>query len=268
MTYIENEKVIRQLRENAVVGELPLPEFELLRISGPFKSTQHFLESSFIEFGQLLNMTSINPGSNVLDYGCGLGRLAIPFSLYLKNGSYLGIDTNLTSLEHCRKTFSGNDKFEFMHVDLYSKVYNKSGKGFSLLESTKLARKFDTGFLFSVFTHVLPENINELLEFIFMALNPGGEMLATFFLLNDRSLAEVNAGRATKKFAFEHNGARTDIEDVPEFAVAYFQDDILKRLASVGFSDPFIIQGAWANAPQQFHKPHQDIMVCRKPGIK
>ncbi len=87
MSYVENEKVIRQMRESAVVSKIPLPEFELLRISGSFRSTQHFFESSFIEFGQLLNMTSISPGSNVLDYGCGLGRLAIPFSLYLKNGS-------------------------------------------------------------------------------------------------------------------------------------------------------------------------------------
>ncbi len=109
-----------------------------------------------------------------------------------------------------------------MHVDLYSKMYNKSGKGFYLLESTRLARKFDTCFLFSVFTHVLPENINELLEFIFMALNPGGEMLASFFLLNERSLAEINAGRAIRKFAFEHNGARIDNIDVPEGAVAHF----------------------------------------------
>jgi SAM-dependent methyltransferase len=263
-SYIENEKTIRQLKISDAAGKIPLPNFDLLKISGPFQSVNEFFETSFFNFGELLNMTSTTPDSCVLDYGCGLGRLAIPFSLYLRNGHYVGIDANLTSLEHCKKSFAENDKLKFMHFDLYSKMYNQAGKGFSMLGSTELEMKFDICFLFSVFTHVLPENTNELLEFIFKVLKPGGEMLATFFLLNEHSLAEIMAGRATRKFPFEYGEARIDNKNVPEGAVAYFQDDVLKRLTNTGFSDPFVIPGGWSRAPQQFHMPHQDIIICRK----
>ena len=152
-SYIENEKITRQLKESIAADKIPLPHFDLLKISGPFKSVREFFEASFYSFGQLLNMTSTHPDSCVLDYGCGLGRLAIPFSLYLRNGRYLGIDTNLTSLEHCKKSFADNDKLKFMHFDLYSKMYNQAGKGFSMLGSKNLEMKFDTCFLFSVHSH-------------------------------------------------------------------------------------------------------------------
>jgi SAM-dependent methyltransferase len=263
-SYIENEKIVKHLKEFALTSNVPLPEFDLLKISGPFQSVNQFLDSSFSNFAELLNMTSINPDSRVLDYGCGLGRLAIPLSLYLRNGRYVGIDTNLTSLGHCKKAFSENEKLDFMHFDLYSKKYNQTANGFSIPDPKELSMTFDTCFLFSVFTHVLPENISELLDFIFKALHPGGEMLATFFLLNERSLAEIGAGRATRKFPFEYGSARIDNENVPEGAVAYYQDDILKLLSTVGFSDTFIIHGGWAKAPQQFHTPHQDIIICKK----
>lgn len=263
--FIENEKIIKNLRAYSTTKKIPLPDPELLRISGNFKSVNEFFNSSFTTFHEILNLLPLHPDANVLDYGCGLGRIAIPFSLYLKNGSYCGIDTNLASLEHCMSAFSGDNRFEFRHLDLYSKMYNETGQGFSLLESKEFEQRFDVSFLFSVFTHILPENIDALLRFIFNALKPGGEMLATFFLLNPRSLAEIKAGRAHRKFAFEYNGAQIDNINVPEGAIAYFQNDVLDRLSRVGFSVDFISYGMWAKAPQQFHNHQQDFIICKKP---
>lgn len=200
----------------------------------------------------------------MLDYGCGLGRLALPFAQLLRGGGYVGIDTHRPSIEHCRRAFRDYRNFEFLHVDLHSRMYNERGGSFDQLGALKLDARFDVAFLLSVFTHVLPENFNSLTEFLYRSLKPGGTLLASFFLLNETSLGHIAQGKTKWKFAFEHNGARVNNSMVPEGAVAYPQNDVLRRLTQAGFREPYVSHGHWGGArPVLMHG--QDYIVCDKP---
>jgi len=68
------------LIKQRVAHRLELPDEKWIRQSGPFSSVQHFFDSSFQNFRELLYFTEVTPSKKVLDYGCGLARLAIPLS--------------------------------------------------------------------------------------------------------------------------------------------------------------------------------------------
>jgi len=61
-----------------------------MRQSGPFSSVQHFLDSSFKNFEELLCYIDLGQNCTVLNYGCRLARLAIPMS------GFFDIQKNLT----------------------------------------------------------------------------------------------------------------------------------------------------------------------------
>ena len=164
------------------------PNVERLRQSGPFTSKDQFINSSLNDFKSLLRMTSITPGHNVLDYGCGLGRLCVPLRPYLSDGgSYVGIDTDRAATEYLNDLHPDQD-FAFHHVDIFSQMYNREGQPIKkALRKAKLDNKVDLAFLFSVFTHVLPDDVAPLLKFLAKNVKKGGQIFATFFILNDAS---------------------------------------------------------------------------------
>src|SRR3954454_3335822 len=67
---------------------------------------------------------------------------------------------------------------------------------------------FDFVFLTSVFTHMLPTDMEHYVSEIVRVLKPNGRSLCTFLLLNDESMRFMNAGFSTpfdfKQFAKNH----------------------------------------------------------------
>jgi hypothetical protein len=81
-------------------------------------------------------------------------------------------------------------------------------------------------------------------------LKPAGLVLTTMFLLNDQTLTHVESNAA--KVSFEHRlpsyeQCRFTDPDVPEGAVAYFEDSYLLMLHTSGFELKSPIQyGQWS----------------------
>src|SRR5688500_5001218 len=57
-------------------------------------------------FQYFVNLGGLEPDQRVLDVGSGTGRMALPLTRYLEDGSYDGIDIVAASVEWCRKTYS------------------------------------------------------------------------------------------------------------------------------------------------------------------
>ena len=185
--------VMKQVRSQLKDAEdLRLPTVERLRQSGPFESREQFVKSSLRNFRHLLRLTSVDPAHRVLDYGCGLGRLTIPLQAFLgAGGSYVGVDVDAAAIDYLAELHP-QPNFDFRHVNIHSTMYNDGGAGMSpSLEQLDLGDGFDVTFLFSVFTHILPADMGPLLRFLERTLAPGGEILASFFVLNDTSIRGI-----------------------------------------------------------------------------
>lgn len=120
---------------------------------------------------------------------------------------------------------------------------------------------FDLAFLFSVFTHVLPEGCDFLLRFINQQLSRPGEIFASFFLLNDEVQKATGAGKSYRKFAAHDGNSRIDNPSIPEGAVTYYEADIQERFSKAGFSDVETQYGKWSRNPDSW--VWQDIIVAK-----
>jgi ubiquinone/menaquinone biosynthesis C-methylase UbiE len=106
---------------------------------------------------------------------------------------------------------------------------------------------FDYVFLTSVFTHMLPADVEHYLREIARVLKPGGHALITYFLLNDESRRLQEAGKSQKRFAPYLRECQTEDPDQPTAAVAYDEAYIKQSHTAVGLriSEP-IYYGSWS----------------------
>jgi SAM-dependent methyltransferase len=243
-----------------------LPDEERMRQSGPFPTVQHFYDSSLKSFRELLVYTELKPHYRVLDYGCGLGRLAIPLSAFLDpdQDAYRGVDTDRECVERNARVFARHGNMRFEHVNLYSTMYNKAGGSFDQLEGRDFGSPFDLAFLFSVFTHILPEDCDQLLRTLCRQLAPGAELFSSWFLLNEATHQAMADGVAGRDFSARHGVARVQFRNVPEGAVAYEEADVLERFAAAGLTDVRIHYGKWRGCEDSWI--YQDIVLARMPG--
>jgi SAM-dependent methyltransferase len=257
------DREISRLRER-LSGRFELPETRVLRQSGPFQSQSQFVESAMSSFRALLSYTGLTPGSRVLDFGCGQGRLALPLSEYLdpEQGEYRGVDVDADCIARNREAFRASSHMSFKHIDGFSERYNPDGGGWNRFRFAGVGRRFDLAFLFSVFSHVLPEDCDLLLRQLHQRLKPGGEILTTWYLLNERTLQAIDQGLTRRSFAVPYNGARIDSEKVPEAAVAFDAGDVVRRFEARGFTDITVRHGAWRGTLDSWI--WQDFITARK----
>jgi SAM-dependent methyltransferase len=210
----------------------------------------------FVELGGL------TPTEAVLEPGCGTGRMAEPLTEYLtEGGTYDGFDVISKAVRWCTDHISAtHPNFRFRHVDVFNRAYNPRGR----LDPETFAfpyedESFDFVFLTSVFTHMLPPDVRHYLHEIRRVLRPGGRCLATFFLLNEASIAAIRSGSASRRFEHQADGYAYDVEDSPEAAVAYRETDVREFLEEAGLALHSPIRyGRWAGLGPA---PNQDTVV-------
>lgn len=249
--------------DREVLAGFPLPPADSVRQSGPFTSMTAFYRSAFKQFGECLRYTEITPRSRVLDYGCGFGRISIPLLAYLEpeHGRYVGVDTSAACVGHNAAAFASASHFRFVHANVFSSFYNPEGGPMTGINRLDLGEPFDLACLFSVFTHVLPEDCDDLLAFLADRVRPGGELLCSWFLLNPETCRLIGDRKALYTFATPHGEAWIDNPAVPEGAVAYEENDVLERMAAAGFEVDRLIHGHWRGCEGP---TGQDLVVARR----
>ena len=163
--------IVDEIREQIGESSDHLPDVQRIRQSGPFESHRQFIKSSMTSLYEMLRLTDITPESSVLDYGCGLGRMCLPMKTYLSaDGRYHGIDTDNDAVRYLLELYT-DERFSFEHIDAFSQMYNPAGAPLTdALNALAQAAPVDLAFLFSVFTHVLPHDMEPLLTFLKLSL--------------------------------------------------------------------------------------------------
>lgn len=166
----------------------------------------------------------LKPNHKVLDIGCGIGRIALSLTGYLScEGEYKGFDIIRDGIAWCRENITPRyPNFHFEAVDIYNRTYNPRGKysavGFKFPYCDDY---FDFVYTTSVFTHMLPADMENYLAESARVMKRGGRCVHTFFLLNDEAASLMAQGTAVFNFIYKREGYLTVSRIEPEKAVAY-----------------------------------------------
>ncbi|MSU50863.1 MAG: class I SAM-dependent methyltransferase [Opitutus sp.] len=134
----------------------------------------------------------LQPEHNVVDVGCGSGRLAVKLAPYLR-GKYFGTDI-LPELTAYARKISRRDDWEF---------HTTASLGIPVPDGCA-----DFVCFFSVFTHLLHEDIYKYLIEAKRVLRPGGKVVFSFldfavpshWMIFDLKVADSNPNRVLNMF--------------------------------------------------------------------
>jgi SAM-dependent methyltransferase len=240
--------------------ELMPPRWMNFAGGGDFKKTGAEFFNYFIELGK------IQPSFKILEIGSGIGRMAIPLTKYLNsNGSYYGLDIVKQGIKWCDRNITPRyQNFHFEIANIYNKIYNPEGeiKGSEYILPFD-EESFDFIFLTSVFTHMVPEEVENYIAEISRVLKKDNLALITFFLLNKESRYLIDKGLSAIDFKFDHDFFKLQYEEFPEAAIAYDETYIYELFKKNGLEvlEP-IRYGSFSGRAD--YLSYQDIIIVKK----
>lgn len=240
-------------------AEIPIPPRSLDNVGGEFSWLPETFLSYFIELGDL------QPTDAVLDIGCGVGRMARSLVKYLApEARYEGFDIVPQSIEWCEKNIATRrPNFHFQLADVYNKYYRRQSSvpareyEFPYPEAT-----FDFAFATSVFTHLLPDEVDRYFLESARVLRPNGRLFATFYLFDDEveEMAQQRRG-GTDRYRYRGEEYWLASRDTPEAMIAFPEQWVRERYAQAGFEITDVCYGTWPGRPEG--RAGQDIVVAR-----
>lgn len=244
-------------------AELMPPRGMIYTGSGDFiRQGRRFLDY-FIEYGDL------QPHHDVLDIGSGIGRMAIPLTDYLEpTARYEGFDVVQSGVRWCANHIGRRyPNFRFRYIPLKNDLYTADGEEAADFAFPYAAFSFDFVILTSVFTHMLPEQVEHYLMEIQRVLRPGGRVLATFFLITSAYEAPPEKA-ATFSFPYDYGHYRLMNERVRSANVAYREDYLRSTVRRIGSAGGLRIRevhyGSWNSRPASETLDFQDIVILEK----
>jgi ubiquinone/menaquinone biosynthesis C-methylase UbiE len=215
--------------------------------------------------GYFQELGGLQPNHAVLDIGCGIGRMAVPLTRFLsKEGSYDGFDIVKSGIDWCNKNISAkHPNFRFQYTGLYNQLYNTSDK----VDASNFVfpyedTKFDFVFLTSVFTHMMPAEVEHYINEISRVMKPGATCLISYFIVNCESEDLMIKQPTQMNFPINKGFYRLHSAKVDTANVAYDEEWLLEKLGKAGLKMVSIQFGQWCGREHFFD--YQDLLICRK----
>ena len=242
----------------AVTGQrdgLTPPHGMIYTGSGDFRRSGEQSVANFWDF------CGLQPNHSVLDIGSGIGRIALPLTRFLdKNGRYEGFDVVKKGVDWCQQHITARfPNFRFQYISLENDLYRSDGGNASSFRFPYDDGSFDFAIANSVFTHMLPDEVDNYLGELNRVLRPGGVCYLTFFLFDEKTAWPTG-------FGFPHDyGYYRLMDDVVKSANVAFEEKHLRRMtAGHGFKIQQLHFGYWRGLPKADCKDFQDIVVLAK----
>ena len=257
---------LRRALAGALVDFRSLPA----RLADPARRAQPWAfvldvgDGDFVAVGAQLrrNLTDhagLAAGDQVLDIGCGNGRVAEQLAPLLRErGGYVGFDISKGAIQACRRRFAAQPHMRFEHLDVWNGEYNATGRVAELDTVFPAAdRSIDLAFATSVFTHMRMPAVRRYLAESARVLKPGGRLAFTVFALE--------LGRqGSDGFAFQPFDETSMVIDAryPERAIGHHRPALEAAVAEAGLKIAGDFKGSWA--PPAQYDGGQDLFVAVK----
>jgi ubiquinone/menaquinone biosynthesis C-methylase UbiE len=240
-------------------GAIP-PNHTIFIGDGDFEAVGKMIFEQLIRGG-------LKPTDKLLDVGSGMGRIALPMVNFFKDGgSYDGLEIVWRGVEWCRNKYTKYTNFKFTHADIYNFHYNPNGTcKASEYRFPYEDNSFDFIFLTSVFTHMMPEDVENYLKEIARVMKPGGTSFITYYILDEQNRASMKTEESDARydFCFDHGVYMLIDENDPEAGIGYKLDYLEDLYAknNLKIEQP-IKYGSWSGRKDYFS--FQDVIIGRK----
>lgn len=227
--------------------------------SGDFLRQGQIWLEHFVEKGQLAHH------HHVLDIGSGIGRIAIPLTTYLQpEARYEGFDVVKMGVDWCQKHISTTyPNFNFQYIPIDNDLYRSAGLQADQFRFPYGEEQFDFVILTSVFTHMLPAEVENYLAEIQRVLKPGGRCMATFFIWNEEA-ARLSPSNPKFQFPYDHGHYRLMDQKVKSANVAFTESFLTHYLQQIGLQLEEIFPGFWCGRPKARSLDFQDVVLLKK----
>ncbi len=214
---------------------------------------------------ELLSKKFVKADSKVLDIGCGIGRIAIPLTdvISLKaDGEYHGFDIVERGIKWCKENIKSKyPHFNFLCVPLNNDLYVNNDRKASEFIFPYKENQFDLIISNSVFTHMLPSDLENYLDQISKVLKPGGVVRATFFIIDEESKRLMKSNNGLD-FKFNYEDYYLIDDKVKCANVGYSEKYLYSKLKMYGFEMLEINKGYWCGREKK--ENFQDVVYFSK----
>lgn len=124
---------------------------------------------------------------------------------------------------------------------------------------------FDCVVLTSVFTHMMPDDVENYLRQIALTLKEGGRCLAPFFIINQEVKNAMDKNEIGFKFNYSYGNYHLMHSSVKEANVAFDENFLYAMVANCGLSVESMHRGSWSNGANALD--FQDVVILKKKGI-
>lgn len=214
---------------------------------------------------------NLNADCNILDFGCGIGRVMLQILESQQYKSAVGMDIMPEVIEFCEEHLTGiyrDVSFELVsgqnnHYDKY--ISGQVGKSVEQMRAA-YGEQFQSAYAFSVFTHIDYNDFTALLRDVSYYLVKGGKFMFTAFALTSYSRSQIRKEGALFKFprgSYEMSDSVFigDRDDRLAF-IAYDIALLAQIVEQAGLIITDIDFGAWTGSG--VGRSLQDVIVCQK----
>ena len=242
------------------------PPLHLRRYVGGMSAGFNGPGYEYVSYLRLLAM--LRDGDSVWDLACGCGMLELALEDLGWHGRITGTDISRPCIEWAQKNIGARlPGHKFTHMDIYNEAYHRRGKLSAKAWLDSFGENgFDIVIAKSLFTHVLPDELDIYLKGISDRLRPGGRTLLTFFVLSEEQAHLAVSGKNRMSFQPYGEDGRCFVYRplAPNAAVAYERYYLEERFRNAGFKTQSykLSPGAWTGSPTGLS--FQDIIVAEK----
>ena len=121
---------------------------------------------------------------DILDIGCGVRFTATIINRGIPIKSYTGLEVHKPIVDFLKQNVATLDsRFRYHHWNVHNEQFNPDSSDYmSNFESFPFAEKFDCLWLFSVFTHLTPEDSHAMLRILSEHVRPKGKLFFSAFI--------------------------------------------------------------------------------------
>jgi SAM-dependent methyltransferase len=253
---------------------LPIDSYDYITGKRPFgvppRGKTGIVHSEYVKAGKkyltyFQEFAGLQQHHSVLDVRCGIGLMAVPLTHFLnEKGSYHGFDTSKIDINWCNKNISA--KYPNFHFQ-YSGIDYQPNKTVDETDASNFIfpyddAKFDFVCLTSVFTQMMPAEVEHYINETGRVMKPGATSLISLFIVNCESEDLMIKQPTQMNFPFNKGFYRLHSLQAENKQVAYDEEWLLEKLSKAGLKMEGIKYGKWCG--RKNFLDYKDLLICVK----